>query len=75
VTKLLKNVVKPMSSPALSSSGREAVKPVSATNPGRIRSCAVKDAALAFRPRLANERKMMSASEEKLPSRKAKKPT
>jgi hypothetical protein len=64
VTKLLKKVVKPISSPALSSSGFDAVKPVSATNPaasGPVRC----DAALA-RPRPANERKMMSAREEKL---------
>ena len=43
--------------------------------PGRIRSCAVSDAALAFSPRPAKERKMMSASEEKLLSTNAKKPT
>ena len=75
VTKLLKKVVKPMSSPALSRSGRDAVKPVSATNPGRIRSWAVMVAALALRPRPAKERKIMSAREEKLLSRNAKKPT
>ena len=36
VTKLVKNEVMPISSPAFSSSGREAVNPVDATNPGRI---------------------------------------
>ena len=52
----------PISSPALSSSGRDAVKPVEATKPGRIRSAAVSEAPEAFSPSPAKERKMMSAS-------------
>ena len=75
VTKFSKNVVKPINSPALSSSGREAVNPVSATNPGRIRSLAVSAVALAFSPSPANERNTMSASDLKLFSSSAKKPT
>ena len=50
VTKLVKNEVMPISSPAFSSSGRDAVNPVEATNPGRIRSAAVSEAPDAFKP-------------------------
>ena len=75
VTKLVKNDVMPISSPAFSMSGLEAVKPVAATNPGRIRSAAVNAAPLAFSPRRAKDEKMMSARLLKLFKRKAKKPT
>src|SRR5262245_53961033 len=75
VTKFSKNVVNPMSSPALSSNGRDAVNPVSATNPGRIRSCAVNVVADAFSPSPANERNTTSDSDWKLLSSSAKKPT
>jgi hypothetical protein len=50
VTKFVKNDVMPMSSPAFSNSGREAVNSVEATDPGRIRSAAVSDAPDAFSP-------------------------
>ena len=65
----------PISSPAFSSSGRDAVNPVDATNPGRIRSAAVSDAPLAFKPSPAKDWKMMSARPLKLLSSSAKKPT
>ena len=75
VTKLVKNDVMPISSPAFSSSGREAVKPVDATNPGRIRSAAVSDAPDAFKPNPAKDWKTMSARPLKLFSSSAKNPT
>ena len=75
VTKLVKNDVMPISSPAFSSSGRDAVNPVDATNPGRIRSAAVSDAPDAFKPSPANDWKTMSARPLKLLSSSAKKPT
>jgi hypothetical protein len=71
----VKNDVMPISSPAFSTSGFEAVKPVAATNPGRIRSAAVNAAPLALRPGLAKDEKTMSAKLRKLFRRKAKKPT
>src|SRR5262249_127781 len=55
VTKFVKNDVMPMSSPAFSNNGRDAVNPVEATNPGRIRSVAESDAPEAFNPRPAND--------------------
>ena len=75
VTKLEKNVVMPISSPAFSSSGRDAVNPAEATNPGRIRSAAVIAVPEAFRPSPANDWKTMSARPLKLLSSSAKKPT
>ena len=75
VTKLEKNVVIPISSPAFSSSGRDAVNPADATNPGRIRSAAVIAVPDAFSPSPANDWKTMSASPLKLLSSSAKKPT
>src|SRR6516162_534363 len=55
VTKFVKNDVMPISSPAFSNSGWEAVNPVEATNPGRMRSAAVSDAPDAFNPNPAND--------------------
>src|SRR5215468_4471969 len=75
VTKFSKNVVNPTSSPALSSIGRDAVNPVSATNPGRIRSCAVKVVADALSPNPAKERNTTSDNDWKLLRSSAKKPT
>ena len=49
VTKLEKKVVMPMSSPAFSSSGRDAANPAEATKPGRIRSAAVMAVPEAFK--------------------------
>ena len=75
VTKLEKNVVMPMSSPAFSRSGFAAAYPADATNPGRIRSLAVSAVPDALRPRPANDWNTMSARLLKLPIRRAKKPT
>jgi len=51
VTKLEKNVVMPMSSPAFSRSGFAAAYPADATNPARMRSLAVSTVPEAFQLR------------------------
>ena len=75
VTKLEKKVVMPISSPAFSSSGRDAANPAEATKPGRIRSAAVIAVPEAFSPKPAKDWKTMSARPLKLLSSSAKKPT
>jgi hypothetical protein len=51
------------------------LKPVAATNPGRIKSVAEIVAADAFRPKLAKDEKITSEREAKLFRSNAKKPT
>ena len=68
-------VVMPISSPAFSSSGRDAAKPVPPTKPGRIRSCAVNRGAAGFQAEPGEGGKTMSARPLKLLSSSAKKPT
>lgn len=75
VRKLSKKVVNPTISLACSSSGQAAEKPVLARCPGLRRSSAESVPPPAVNPACANERKMMSASVEKLFRMNAKAPT
>ena len=76
VTKLAKKAVMPTSSPAFSSSGRAAAKPVDGheARPHQIGG-GQRWHPLALRPSPAKDGKTMSARLLKLPSRRAKKPT
>ena len=75
VTKLTKKPTGPVRSPISSSKGCPAVKPVSATKPGRSRSAAVMVEPDAFRPSCAKLSKMTLARNAKLLRMRAKNPT